>query len=122
MVSKHSISFCGKIIETTSVAEKWDLNIRSMCNAPLVVGLNCKWRPHPIRTRSGKIVALQLCVDAKARSLQLTHMDYIPLSVPNFLSDTSIVFVGIEVEDIMWKLKNEYGLYVNNKIDIRTLA
>lgn len=40
-------------------------------------------------------------------------MDCIPLSIKNFLSDPNVVFVGIGVEEIMSKLKNEYGLKQN---------
>lgn len=128
MAYAQSISFCGKIIETTvtsttSVAENWLLKIRSLHSAQiLIVGLNCKWKPHPIPSLSGKIATLQLCVDTKCLILQLLYMDCIPLSIKNFLSDPNVVFVGIEVEEIMSKLKNEYGLCIKKKIDVRTLA
>lgn len=42
--------------------------------------------------------------------------------IKNFLSDPNVVFVGIEVEEIISKLKSEYGLCIKKMIDVRTLA
>ncbi|KAK2649717.1 hypothetical protein Ddye_017206 [Dipteronia dyeriana] len=124
------VSYCGKIIETTvtsnaSVAENWVHGIRSMNKhkqESLVVGLNCKWSLHPIRSLSGKIVTLQLCIDTKCLILLPTYMENIPDSIKNFFDDPNVVFVGIDVEETLQKLKTEYGLELGKKIDIRVLV
>ncbi|KAL5791975.1 hypothetical protein ACOSP7_000569 [Xanthoceras sorbifolium] len=130
MDSTHLVSYCGKIIETTvtanaSAAENWVHNIRSMNKfkaQSLVVGLNCKSSFHPIRSLSGKIVTLQLCINTKCLILLLTHMVNIPELVKNFFNDPNVVFVGIKVEETLLKLKDEHRLRFSKQIDIRTLV
>lgn len=88
----------------------------------IVVGLNCKWRIHPIRSLSGKIVTLQLCIDTKCLIILLIHVENIPESLIMFFNDPKVVFVGIEVEEILLKLRNEYGVYFGKKMDVRSLV
>ncbi|KAF8392711.1 hypothetical protein HHK36_023060 [Tetracentron sinense] len=128
-MSTQRVSFSGKIIETivtdkASVAEDWVRDVRSIYNngQRIIVGLDCEWRPHPIRSMSNKTATLQLCVDTKCLILQLFYMDYIPQSIKNFLDDPTVTFVGVEVGDDVLKLRNEYGLNCASTADIRALA
>ncbi|EOX95325.1 hypothetical protein QQP08_000431 [Theobroma cacao] len=124
----HLVPFCGKIIGTTvidkaPIAENWVLNIRSKFNGQKIIArLNCKWKPHPIRSMSSKIATLQLCIDTKCLAIQLLYLNYMPKSIKSFLSDSTVIFVGIEIEETMLKLQNEYGLSCSKKIDVRSLA
>ncbi|XVE73471.1 hypothetical protein DITRI_Ditri11bG0120500 [Diplodiscus trichospermus] len=126
----HLVPFCGKIIEATvtdeaSIVENWVLSIRSkfMFNRQKVIaGLNCKWKSHPIRSMSSKIAALQLCIDTKCLVIQLLYINGMPQSIRSFLSDTDVIFVGIEIEETLFKLQNEYGLRCTKKIDVRSLV
>ncbi|KAJ7945796.1 Werner Syndrome-like exonuclease [Quillaja saponaria] len=126
--SKYSVSFDGKIIETTvtdkgSIADEWIQGILSKyaCNTT-VVGLDIEWRPHLIKSMSNKSATLQLCIDDKCLILQLFYMDYFPQSLKDFLLDSNFIFVGIEVADDIEKLRNEYGLGCSRHADIRELA
>ena len=126
----HLVPFCGKIIETTvtdkaSIVENWVLSIRSkfMFNGQKVIaGFNCKWKSHPIRSMSSKIATLQLCVDTECLVIQLLHINDMPQSIRSFLSDSNVIFVGIEIEETVFKLQNEYGLSCTKKIDVRSLV
>ncbi|KAM7276154.1 hypothetical protein ACFE04_018020 [Oxalis oulophora] len=128
MDSNHSVYFHGNFIDTTftsksSAANDWVRKILSPCRQKIkTVGLNCKWERHPIKSMSGKISTLQLCFDTNCLILQLFCMDVIPQSLRDFLSDPNIVFVGVEMEEVSVKLKEEYGLCCNKKIDVRSLV
>ncbi|GAV83673.1 DNA_pol_A_exo1 domain-containing protein, partial [Cephalotus follicularis] len=130
MAYTHLVSFCGKIIETTvtqnaSIADSWAQDVLSKCNACTninIVGLNCKWKPHPISSMSNKIATMQLCIDTHCLILQSLYMDNVPPSIKSLLSDPRIVLVGVEVDEVVLKLKNEYGVCCNKTIDVRMLV
>ncbi|XP_042499123.1 Werner Syndrome-like exonuclease [Macadamia integrifolia] len=128
-MTTQRVLFAGNIIETTvtdkaSVAEDWVSDIRSRDNGDrrVIVGLDCEWRPHPIRYMSNTTATLQLCINDKCLILQLFYMDYIPQSIKDFLNDPTFTFVGVEVADDAAKLRNEYGLTCNSTADLRALA
>ncbi|KAF5745947.1 hypothetical protein HS088_TW06G00112 [Tripterygium wilfordii] len=122
------VSFCGKFIETTvtnkaSEAENWMHDSMSKyTDQKIIVGFNCKWRPHPIPSLSSKLATLQLCTDTECLILQLLYMDSISETMKNFFGDSNIIFVGIEVKETLLKLETEYGLCFKYKIDVRALA
>ncbi|KAH7838150.1 hypothetical protein Vadar_022630 [Vaccinium darrowii] len=123
------VSFSGEIIETTvadktSVADDWVHNALSTHAGKriILVGLDCKFSPHPISRMSGKISTLQLCLCTKCRVLQLLHMNEFPQSIKTFLSMPSITFVGIKIHENTHKLWKEYQLICNKKMDVRALA
>ncbi|PIN18009.1 DNA helicase [Handroanthus impetiginosus] len=126
--SKYHVSFAGTTIETT-VTDKaatitaWVREITSLYHGtPTVVGLDVEWRPHPIRSMSNKSATLQLCIDQKCLIIQLFYVDEIPESIKGFLTNPNFTFVGIEVQDDVSKLKNEYGLDCSSTMDIREKA
>ncbi|XVF72771.1 hypothetical protein PTKIN_Ptkin12aG0147500 [Pterospermum kingtungense] len=128
--STHMVPFCGKALETTvtdkaSVVENWVLSVRSkfMFNGKKVIaGLNCKWKSHPTSSMSSRIATLQLCVDTKCLVIQLLYISDMPQSIKCFLSDSDVIFVGIELDETLFKLQNEYGLSCAKKIDVRSLV
>ncbi|KAI3719958.1 hypothetical protein L6452_20864 [Arctium lappa] len=127
--SKYHVNYDGKTIVTTvttkaAITEKWVGEILLLhANHPtVVVGLDVEWRPHPIRSKSNKSATLQLCIDTKCLILQLFYMDEIPESLKTFLLNPKFTFVGIEVDEDILKLKNEYGLDCSKSADIREVA
>ncbi|KAI3744253.1 hypothetical protein L1987_57330 [Smallanthus sonchifolius] len=127
--SKYHVHYDGKTIETTvtntaTITKQWvDAILLDHANNPMVVvGLDVEWRPHPIRFMSNKSATLQLCIDTKCLILQLFYMDEIPETLKSFLLNPVFTFVGIEVEDDILKLKNEYGLDCSKSADIRSAA
>ncbi|KAJ4957856.1 hypothetical protein NE237_024967 [Protea cynaroides] len=127
-MTTQSVSFAGKIIETTvtdkaSVAEAWVSEIRSRYNGERIIcGLDCEWKPHPIRSMSNTTATLQLCINDKCLILQLFYMDCIPQSIKDFLNDPIVTFVGVEVQGDVAKLSNEYGLNCSSIADLREKA
>lgn len=132
LLHTHMVPFCGKNLETTvtdkaSVVDNWVLSIRPkfMLNNGqklLISGLNCKWKSHPIRSMSSRIATLQLCVDTNCLVIQLLYINDLPRSIKSFLSDSDVIFVGIELEETLFKLQTEYGLSCAKKIDVRSLV
>ncbi|KAL8227673.1 hypothetical protein R6Q57_015257 [Mikania cordata] len=127
--SKYHIHYDNKTIETTvttkaTVTEQWinEILLAHAHDSMVVVGLDVEWRPHPMRFMSNKSATLQLCIDTKCLILQLFYMDEIPESLKAFLLNPDFTFVGIEVEDDILKLKNEYGLGSSKSADIRSEA
>ncbi|KAH6802527.1 hypothetical protein C2S51_033973 [Perilla frutescens var. frutescens] len=49
-------------------------------------------------------------------------MDEIPQSIKGFLLNPNFTFVGVEVEEDVLKLRNEYGLDCRRSMDIRAAA
>ncbi|KAH7528337.1 hypothetical protein FEM48_Zijuj05G0062000 [Ziziphus jujuba var. spinosa] len=101
---KQYVHFAGKTIETTvtdkaSIIDQWVSQILNIYAAnPTVVGLDIEWKPHPNSLMSNKSATLQLCID------------------------NNFTFVGIEVEDDIEKIRNEYGLSCRKRADIREAA
>ncbi|KAK7281970.1 hypothetical protein RIF29_10394 [Crotalaria pallida] len=126
--SKYIINYDGKQIETTVtdkafIADKWVRDINMLhAGKSTVVGLDVEWLPHPVRYMSNKSATLQLCINDKCLIVQLFYMDYLPISLKNFLMSSNFTFVGVEVAGDIAKLKDEYGLDCSSCADIRELA
>lgn len=125
--SKYHVNYDNKTIKTTltkrasDVTEWVNETLLAHANVPkMVVGLDVEWRPHMISGMSNKSATLQLCIDTKCLILQLFYMDVIPQSLKNFLMNRKFIFVGVEVEMDVEKLKNEYGLDCARSADIRS--
>ncbi|KAL1549536.1 Werner Syndrome-like exonuclease [Salvia divinorum] len=126
--SKYHVTFAGTTIETTvtdkaATASAWVREINALYGgSSAVVGLDVEWRPHHIPYRSNKSATLQLCINNKCLIMQLFYMDQIPQSIKEFLLNPNFTFVGVEVEDDITKLRNEYGLDCSGKMDVRAAA
>ncbi|KAL5996511.1 hypothetical protein ACLOJK_026591 [Asimina triloba] len=124
----QTVRFGGQEIITTvtdmaHVVDEWVDDIRQMHpDEPLIVGLDCEWRPHPIQWMSNKTATLQLCVRNACLIAQLFYMAQIPETLKGFLSDPNISFVGVGVGKDAEKLRDEYGLQVTSAVDIEPLA
>lgn len=128
MVITHSVEFEGKVIETTvtdkgSVADEWVESMNELLKQhPRVIGMDCKFIQHPILRMSNKTALLQLCFRTNCLILQLLHVDSIPQSVLDFLSDSAATFVGVDIQHNSHKLLEEYALCVKRTVDIHFLA
>lgn len=128
MSAKYNVNFQGNIIETTvttkaSDVDEWLHNIQLAYHGKTsVVGLDCEWRPHIIRSMSNKTARLQLCIDKKCLIVQMFYLDYIPQSLKDFFTEPKFTFVGVQVQDDALKLQDEYGLRVASTADIQALA
>ncbi|KAK1354357.1 3'-5' exonuclease domain-containing protein [Heracleum sosnowskyi] len=128
MSGKYYVNFQGNLIETivtnkASDVDEWLHNIQLAYHGKSsVVGLDCEWRPHIIRSMSNKTATLQLCIDTKCLIVQMFYLDYIPQSLKDFFTDPKFTFVGVEVQDDALKLQDEYGLRVSSTADIQALA
>lgn len=130
--SKHSVSYCGQMIETTVTNNAYvvDLRLSAFLRNPknqeriITVGFDCKFKStHPIASMSNKIATLQLCIDTKCLILQLVHMDSLPHCLTNFFDDKRVTFFGVRVDGYASKLCRDYGFKFCKKIiDVRDLS
>ncbi|KAF9594358.1 hypothetical protein IFM89_030487 [Coptis chinensis] len=125
--SRHDVKFSGNLIETTvtdsaETVENWVREVRQTYQKPFFVGLDCEWKPNYIRGRCNPLALLQLCIENKCLIIQLLYIDRIPRLLRGFLHDSSITFVGVEVESDVKKLRDSYGLECFNARDVRKLA
>ncbi|KAM7463243.1 hypothetical protein LguiA_031364 [Lonicera macranthoides] len=89
----------------------------------LTVGLDIEWLPNSCRNQVPNPPAtLQLCVGSNCLIFQLLFAPEIPQSLKNFLADTNYTFVGVEIDRDVEKLRDSYGLEVQNTVDLRGLA
>ncbi|KAK9281578.1 hypothetical protein L1049_004481 [Liquidambar formosana] len=95
MAHTHLVFYSGKIIETTVTYR---------------ASLVDDWVRHIRSMYEGQNILVGL------------DLDYIPESIASFVSNPNITFVGVEVEETITKLRNEYGLCCINTADIRALA
>lgn len=125
------VSYCGQTIETTVtnnayVVDHWlSAFLRNPKNREktITVGLDCKFKRHPIASMSDKIATLQLCMETKCLILQLVHMDSVPCSIVDLFDDKRVTFFGVRVNAYASKLSRDYGLEFCKKIvDIRDLV
>ncbi|XP_047961564.1 uncharacterized protein LOC125206339 [Salvia hispanica] len=130
MMITHLVKFEGKIIETTvtnkaNVADDWIQSIKRLLKQHQglkIIGMGCKFIHHPILSMSNKTALLQLCFQTKALILQLLHIDSIPQSMMDFLSDSNTTFVGIDIRNNSRKLLEEHAVHVSRMVDIHFLA
>ncbi|KAH6758039.1 hypothetical protein C2S52_023050 [Perilla frutescens var. hirtella] len=130
MITTHSVKFEGKTIETTVtneayVADDWVQSINNLLKKEShtrIIAMCCKFTHHPISSMSNKTALLQLCFQTKCLSLQLLHMDSIPNSIKDFMSDSNTTFVGIDVQANSQKLLEEYTIRVSRVVDLHFLA
>ncbi|KAI3995849.1 hypothetical protein MKX01_020384 [Papaver californicum] len=72
-----------------------------------IIGLNIEWIAS---LDSNKVATLQLCHGNRCIIIQLLHLDSIPNSLRNLLSDRSIKFVGVGITQDIAKLDRDHGL------------
>ncbi|KAM7463242.1 hypothetical protein LguiA_031363 [Lonicera macranthoides] len=89
----------------------------------LTVGLDIEWLPNSYPNQVPNPPAtLQLCVGHNCLIFQLLFAPEIPQSLKNFLADNNNTFVGVEIDPDVEKLRDSYGLEVQNTVDLRGLA
>ncbi|XP_026395872.1 Werner Syndrome-like exonuclease [Papaver somniferum] len=71
-----------------------------------VISLDIKWNS---ASPDSKVATLQLCHESRCIIIQLLHLDLIPNSLRNLLSDRSITFVGVGITQDIAKLDRDYG-------------
>ncbi|OVA16739.1 hypothetical protein BVC80_1543g190 [Macleaya cordata] len=58
-----------------------------------------------------KVALLQLCLnDSRCIIIQLLHLDSIPQSLKTFLADPNICFVSVGMDDVVAKLRRDFGI------------
>ncbi|GAA0153591.1 hypothetical protein LIER_11792 [Lithospermum erythrorhizon] len=129
MANRFSVNFQGNVIEVTvtnkaSEVERWVSQILTTYSGEqIIVGLDCEWKPNISSTMNNTTATLQLCVASKCIIIQMFYLDNIPQSIKNFLDASNVTLVGVEVQDDVLKLQNEYGLRCNAKTaDIQAMA
>ncbi|KAJ1689623.1 hypothetical protein LUZ63_013778 [Rhynchospora breviuscula] len=91
----------------------------------LIVSLGIECRPFIAHGRPGVVPAslLHVCVDDRCLVFQLLYCSYIPDKLSDFLSDDRIRLVGVEINNHVQKLEEEYPLMVRGPtVDLRELA
>ncbi|CAN6204400.1 unnamed protein product, partial [Urochloa humidicola] len=90
--------------------------------APLIVGLDCEWKPDDHSWSTSKVAILQLCTGTRCLILQLLYVDRVPASVKSLLADPGVRFVGVGVGEDAAKLAAHYGLACAAAVDVEGLC
>ncbi|KAI3836531.1 hypothetical protein MKX03_031397 [Papaver bracteatum] len=80
-----------------------------------LIGLDIEWD-------SSLVATLQLCHGTRCIIIQLLHLNFIPKSLRNLLSDRSITFVGVGITEDIMKLDRDYGLKCWSGTELGSLA
>lgn len=122
--SLYTVIFARESIETTVTsdpesAKDWVDRVRRRFSVPMLVGLDCEWKPNRIAgAQPNKVAILQLCIENHCLVLQLFHMSAVPPCIAGFLRDPNVNFVGVGVDQDIAKLEIDYGLYCCNSTDL----
>ncbi|RZC64653.1 hypothetical protein C5167_008345 [Papaver somniferum] len=106
--SNYTVQFNGVNIVTTVTNSS--LFIDSVLNefrSKRVIGLDIEWNS---ASPTSKVATLQLCHGNRCIIIQLLHLDFIPNSLKNLLSDRSVNFVGVGITQDIARLDCDYGL------------
>ncbi|KAI3882768.1 hypothetical protein MKX03_015978 [Papaver bracteatum] len=106
--SNYTVQFNGVNIVTTVTNSS--LFIDSVLNEfrlKRVIGLDIEWNS---ASPTSKVATLQLCHGTRCIIIQLLHLDFIPNSLRDLLSDRSITFVGVGISQDIARLDRDYGL------------
>ncbi|CAO2207982.1 unnamed protein product [Urochloa humidicola] len=121
----HTVRFGSAAIDTTvtrdaAAADEWVRAVRAANpgGAPLIVGLDCEWKPNYRSWTTSKVAILQLCAGTRCLILQLLYVDRIPAAVRSFLADPGVRFVGVGVGEDAAKLAADYGLACAAAVDV----
>ncbi|XP_047180382.1 Werner Syndrome-like exonuclease [Vigna umbellata] len=88
----------------------------------LMVGLDVEWRPNTQPNTQNPVATLQLCVGHACLVFQIIHSPFFSHSLDSFLQDPNVTFFGVGIRADAEKLLRDYGLYVANVYDLRSLA
>ncbi|CAL4963988.1 unnamed protein product [Urochloa decumbens] len=124
-----TVRFGSAAIDTTvtrdaAAADEWVRAVRAAnpLGAPLIVGLDCEWKPNYRSWTTSKVAILQLCAGTRCLILQLLYVDRIPASVRSLLADPGVRFVGVGVGEDAAKLAADYGLACAAAVDVEGLC
>ncbi|CAO2184824.1 unnamed protein product [Urochloa humidicola] len=127
--TRLTVHFGSAAIDTTvtrdaAAADEWVRAVRAAnpLGAPLIVGLDCEWKPNYTSWTTSKVAILQLCAGTRCLILQLFYVDRIPASIRSFLADPNVRFVGIGVGEDAGKLAADYGLACAAAADVEALC
>ncbi|XP_030529243.1 Werner Syndrome-like exonuclease [Rhodamnia argentea] len=120
----YDISFYGFRVRTVLThsptrASSW---LSSRGSQPRLIGLDVQWRTDFGPDDNNPPVVLQLCVGTHCLIFQILHAPEIPQALADFLRNPRHVFVGVGIDQIVERLRCDYGLAVATAVDLRALA
>ncbi|MCL7043454.1 hypothetical protein MKW94_011198 [Papaver nudicaule] len=108
-IRNYDVQFNGVTIVTTLTDSSLLIDaVLKEFRSKHVIGLNIQWSSSS--DSINKVSTLQLCHDNRCIIIQLLHLDSIPDSLRNLLSDRSIKFVGVGIAEDIAKLERDHGL------------
>ncbi|OEL14949.1 hypothetical protein BAE44_0024032 [Dichanthelium oligosanthes] len=123
--TRVTVRFGSAMIDTTvtrdaAAADEWVRTVRAAnpFGSPLIVGLDCEWKPNYRSWTTSKVAILQLCAGTRCLVLQLFYVDRVPSSIRSFLADPNVRVVGIGVGEDAAKLATDYGLACAAPVDL----
>ncbi|XP_026437699.1 Werner Syndrome-like exonuclease [Papaver somniferum] len=90
-----------------------------------LVALDVEWKPAAFASKYDypPVAILKLCVGGdRCLIFQILRSFQFPKSLHRFLDDDNLRFVGVGIEDVAFRLENEFNLCVKRAVDLRDLV
>ncbi|MCL7025908.1 hypothetical protein MKW94_025039 [Papaver nudicaule] len=118
--SNYTVHFNGVNIVTTLTNSSFFIDsVLNEFRSKRIIGLDIEWNS---ASPNSKAATLQLCHATRCIIIQLLHLDFIPNSLRNLLSDRSVTFVGVGITQDIARLDRDYGLKVWSGNELGPLA
>ncbi|KAL6614800.1 hypothetical protein ACP70R_037070 [Stipagrostis hirtigluma subsp. patula] len=89
----------------------------------LLAGIDTEWRYVHRGRRSGyRTAVLQLCVGHRCLVFHIVHADHVPDALRAFLASPDVRFFGVGVDGDVTRLSEDYGMKVDNAVELTLLA
>ncbi|XP_037955834.1 exonuclease 3'-5' domain-containing protein 2-like [Teleopsis dalmanni] len=114
-------SKCITVVQSGRKCKDVIRTIKSKCSTQKFIGYDAEWVT--VEGKRKPVALLQLATaDGYCALIRLCNMDYMPKVLSDFLSDPTILKLGVAPVDDALKLYNDYGLNTNGTFDLRYLA
>ena len=88
-------------------------------NKPLLLGLDCEWKPNRIKNQQNKLAVIQLSTKNKCIIIQCINWEILPKHLQLLLTNASILKTGVGIHGDSKVINRSFGVKVKGYLDVR---
>lgn len=128
-VKFHKIDLTTTVTDSPDVADQWIYKVlnekekKEDCK-DLAVGLCIGWKSCCLidHDRHHRIATINLCFQNRCLIFQVLRLGYLPPRFQDFLSQGCCKFVGVEIDDHSRMLQEDWGVSINQQVDLEIFS